>query len=534
MSGLVSRYRLEGPAQAAIAGVAAILLFWGLTDKYLWQDEAATAVLATRLLKFGRPLAYDGVNLVTIDMFDKDAGNWAGDPKAAVNHDVRKGQFRPDTAWTWHPWGLFAVAAVSFKALGQNTLAARLPFAMAGLGAVLLLFRLVRRYSGSLTMAALAALFLVFNPYWILHARQCRYYSLSSLFLVLTLLGYARWQWRGRGGAVAFVAAAWCWFQVDYGTVWPAFAVLFLGAFLADRHGWRRTAATGAALAAAIAPFFYYYALWGRTSVRPLPWKQVFFDNLFNMNEYMAPALVGLAAVGLLVWRWRSLAPAERRLVAVSCGIIAALPLWIPTVAYAPFLRYAIVAAPASALMTAWVVVRACGTRFARLAWPVAALLIVTPWASMPLTALRPHWRTPNPWFRAEFSALGASVFGHQPDPNRLVIEWLQRNAAPSDEILINYEDIPLMFYLPNPIRGGISAFRVEDDARTPPRFLILRHSVTFVHWPIFLREAQRYQWAPVPLKAPDLIWGNNPDPTSQYRNPEQEPDLYIARRIGP
>jgi GH35 family endo-1,4-beta-xylanase len=35
---------LEGPAQAAIAGVAAILLFWGLTDKYLWQDEAATAV----------------------------------------------------------------------------------------------------------------------------------------------------------------------------------------------------------------------------------------------------------------------------------------------------------------------------------------------------------------------------------------------------------------------------------------------------------------------------------------------------------
>jgi hypothetical protein len=534
MSGLVSRYRLEGPAQAAIAGVAAILLFWGLTDKYLWQDEAATAVLATRLLKFGRPLAYDGVNLITVDIPYKEAMIRAADPKAAVDYYARSGQFRPDTTWTWHPWGPFAVAAVSFKALGQSTLAARLPFAMAGLATVLLLFRLVRRYSGSFPMAALAALFLVFNPYWILHARQCRYYSLSSLFLVLTLLGYARWQWGGRGGAAAFVAAAWCWFQVDYGTVWPAFAVLFLGAFLADRHGWRRTAATGAALAAAIAPFFYYYRLWRDRRPSPLPWSHLFFGNLFNMNEYMAPALVGLAAAALLVWRWKSLGPAERRLVAVSGGIIVALTLWIPVVAPEPYLRYAIVAAPASALMTAWVVVRACGTRFARLAWPVAALLIVTPWASMPLTALRPHWRTPNPWFRAEFSALGASVFGHQPDPNRLVIEWLQRNAAPSDEILINYEDIPLMFYLPNPIRGGISAFRVEDDARTPPRFLILRHSVTFVHWPIFLREAQRYQWAPVPLKVPDSAWGNNPDPTSQYQNPEQEPDLYIARRIGP
>ena len=121
MSGLVSRYRLEGPAQAAIAGVAAILLFWGLTDKYLWQDEAATAVLATRLLKFGRPLAYDGVNLITVDIPYKEAMIRAADPKAAVDYYARSGQFRPDTTWTWHPWGPFAVAAVSFKALGQST-----------------------------------------------------------------------------------------------------------------------------------------------------------------------------------------------------------------------------------------------------------------------------------------------------------------------------------------------------------------------------------------------------------------------------
>ena len=26
------------------------------------------------------------------------------------------------------------------------------------------------------------------------------------------------------------------------------------------------------------------------------------------------------------------------------------------------------------------------------------------------------------------------------------------------------------------PIRGGMSAFRVEDDAKTPPRFVVLRH----------------------------------------------------------
>lgn len=52
-----------------LGGLAAVLLLWGLSNKYLWQDEAVTAVLAERMLKFGRPLAYDGVNLITIDYF---------------------------------------------------------------------------------------------------------------------------------------------------------------------------------------------------------------------------------------------------------------------------------------------------------------------------------------------------------------------------------------------------------------------------------------------------------------------------------
>ena len=48
---------------AAVWALGALLLFWGLSDKYLWQDEAATAVLAERLVKYGSPLAYDGTLL---------------------------------------------------------------------------------------------------------------------------------------------------------------------------------------------------------------------------------------------------------------------------------------------------------------------------------------------------------------------------------------------------------------------------------------------------------------------------------------
>ena len=326
--------RREIATQAVLAGLAGVLLLWGLTDKYLWQDEAATAVLSERLLKFGRPLAYDGVNLVTIDYFATEdtgtIGQRTHDPQAAVDYYIRRGDLKRDTTWKWHPWGQFVAAAIGLKLLGLTTLGARLPFALAGLATVLLLYRLVRKYCDSWPMAAISALLLLSNAYWILHARQCRYYSLSSLLLVATLITYLRWQRADRRGAAAFVAAAWCWFQVDYGTVWPVFAVLVLDALVARRRGFRQTAAVFGVLAAAMAPFLYYYELWGRNMEPVRERQEIFWVNLFNTNEYVAPLLLVLAAVALAAWRWKFLTAAERHLVAIACAIPVALLLWVP------------------------------------------------------------------------------------------------------------------------------------------------------------------------------------------------------------
>src|SRR5215472_16946555 len=78
-AGARSRLKGHGPSQRAsrpvwlapllIGGAAAVLLFWNLTDTYLWQDEANTAVLAVRLLRHGKPLAYDGRNLISDDNY---------------------------------------------------------------------------------------------------------------------------------------------------------------------------------------------------------------------------------------------------------------------------------------------------------------------------------------------------------------------------------------------------------------------------------------------------------------------------------
>lgn len=519
-----------------IVVVAAVLLFWRLGSVYLWQDEANTAVLAVRMLKYGKPLAYDGVNLLSNDNFaaeDRVAiGTRTANPKAAVDYIIGRGDLKADTSWIFQPWGQFVVAAASIRAFGQTTLAARLPFAAAAFASVLLLYWIVRRATGSLPIAALSCLLLLANAYWILHGRQARYYALSSVFLLLTMLAYDRWLRGSRWGSVVFVAAAWGWFQVDYGTVWPALGVMFLHALIVKRRNPRDVLIPGVALAAAVAPFVFFYQMSGRLSVQSGTWQDRFGENLFNLNQFVIPVVVLVAAIVVLAAQWRRIADTERRLVIVSVGMIVALGLWVPSVAPTSFLRYVIMAAPMGCLVTAWVLVRGFGSRPV-LIGITAVVLAVTPWASVPFEHLAPLpvMRPNGAFVRPELAALVRNVFRARRDPNQLVVEWLKQNAAPTDEILINYEDVPLMYYLPNPIRGGIAAFRAEDDAKAPPRFAILRRSVPFVHWPVFQREMDRYQWEPVPLKAPDLVWGNNPDPYGQIQDPDTVRDLYIVRR---
>jgi hypothetical protein len=530
--------RREIATQAILGALAAVLLFWGLADKYLWQDEANTAVLATNLLKFGKPLAYDGVNLVTLDFFlTEDASTIAErtrDPRAAVDYYVRRGDFKPDTAWKWHPWGQFLVAAAGLKLLGHDTLGARVPFALAGLATVLVFYRLARKCCDSWQIAAISAFLLVANAYWILHARQCRYYSLSSLLLVMTLMAYLRWQEGARWGAAAFVASGWCWFQVDYGTIWPVFGILFVDSLFARRSGWRATLLTGAALAAAMAPFVYYYELWGRNMIPARGRLDIFWMNVFNTNEYVAPLLLVLAAALFLQYRWRFLKMPERHTIAIACAIPLVLLPWVALATPDAFLRYVIMVVPLGSLLGGWLLVRVFPARFTWIAWVGALAAIVTPWLSLPVRALVPadDRYEAKYWWRSELTILVTEVFGHRPDPNRLTVEWLRRNAAPSDEILIDYEDLPLAFYLPNPIRGGIAAFRAEDDAKTPPRFAVIRRSVDFVHKPVYEREVARYRWAEAPVKIPDIIWGNNPDPMMWDNYPAEMKYLFLARRV--
>ena len=146
---------------ALLAALGLWLVLANLGADYLWEDEGDTAVLASNVLKYGVPKAWDGVTFT-----DSDKG-------ARLNHDL---------VMVSHPWVQYYVAAGSFLLFGENTFAARLPFALAGWLTIVLAYVFVWQITANRRAAFGAAALLAFSVPFLLYARQCRNYSLNMLF----------------------------------------------------------------------------------------------------------------------------------------------------------------------------------------------------------------------------------------------------------------------------------------------------------------------------------------------------------------
>lgn len=143
---------------ALLATLGLWLVLANLGSDYLWEDEGDTAVLASNILKFGVPKAWDGVTFT-----ESDKG-------ARLNNDL---------VMVSHPWAQYYVAAGSFLLLGESTFAARLPFALAGWLTIVLAYVFVWRITGSRATAFSAAALLVLSVQFLIYCRQCRNYPLN-------------------------------------------------------------------------------------------------------------------------------------------------------------------------------------------------------------------------------------------------------------------------------------------------------------------------------------------------------------------
>lgn len=512
--------------------VASVLLTWNLDVRYLWQDEAATALLAQRLLEQGRPLGYDGVNLVTMDRYlaGEESALPTGSAEKNVRFHVERGDFKSDTAWIGQPWGQFVVAGLSLSLFGPDTFAARLPFALAGALLAALLFVMVRGRFGSTSPAVVAVLLLLGNSFWFLHIRQCRYYALSSLFLLLTMECYFRWQEGRRWWGPVFVCVCLLSFHMDFGTIWAVLAVLAVASLSVKRRPVRETVVVFTAVVAAIAPFVFYYELLGRLKETEAPLVGKLWGMFFQLNQFQLPlVLVLLAAWCLYRARGDEQGREGRHVVILSISIIGVMTVWMSLSGPFPFYRYLVPITALSAMVSAYainsLVQRVAPVKSGVWLAPVMTVSVV---AIVALTTL-PSWAGSRlvpvehrlshymkDVVRPELQGYMGDLGGVGGDPNRAAVEFLRERLSPDDEILCNYEDVPLMFYLSNPVRGGIGCFRVEDRTGTP-RFAVIRKSIGFGHMGIYNRELRGHAWRPHVLDGPDIPWGNNPDPRFHY-----------------
>jgi hypothetical protein len=147
------------------------LALTGLDNAALWDDEAVTAVFARNFLRTGRFTAWDGRNLFS----------------------VRDGTLLDENLTSREsPLGYFAAAA-SFALFGETTWAARFPFVIAGLAALLTLFFILRLEFPLYPKIPWAGFFTMgFSVIFLMNIRQCRYYSLALLFSLLCYLSYQK------------------------------------------------------------------------------------------------------------------------------------------------------------------------------------------------------------------------------------------------------------------------------------------------------------------------------------------------------
>jgi len=147
---------------------AAALIFPNLGKDTLWNDEGDTAYWALSIKQFGVPKAWDGR-----DFSHQDPGS--------MNDNL---------VLVTYPWLPLYATAGSLAIFGETAWAARLPFALAGWGTVLILYLLVWRMTGQKQAALSAAIFLLFSVQFLLYTRSCRHYAFNMFFTCLALLTF--------------------------------------------------------------------------------------------------------------------------------------------------------------------------------------------------------------------------------------------------------------------------------------------------------------------------------------------------------
>jgi 4-amino-4-deoxy-L-arabinose transferase-like glycosyltransferase len=530
--------------------LAGPLLFANLGAPLLWSDEADTAVFARTILRTGLPRAWDGTTFT-----DSDRG------RRLASNLVMVGT----------PWVPYYLTAASFAVFGESPTAARLPFALAGLASVGLLYALVQRASGDQRAALAASLLFVASVQFLLYARECRHYSLNILLSLTLLLGFLRLD-RPRAG-IGFVVAAALLFHTHPLPVLATLAALCALSLLppfrtSRRRLWR------------CLPFVVALTLpwallsrsgWGEnsqllSSAGELP------ARLWQFTVAMGVAVPAVAWLVLGPLAWRRLPGAALSWLALAGMLLASYALLTPLLLsdvqlWDYGLRYVCAVLPLAAGVTGTLVVHACRGRPAIMV-AVLGLLVLThlggnaiPWLLSPDPGPRVGVRSAHmprgavaKVLRTEWLGFLRGLWETSPGTDSTIVEFLRRHATPADRVITNYAWEPLYFYtgLPQALKV-LPEYEIYPAAQRAdlPAYVFGVEGARWLVWRWPWEGYQGYEFGRVQrsLEAggarlvrmasfPDTIWENRPElafhrfPGLGYLYPRGKEFLRLGHRL--
>ena len=146
-----------------VLAAAVWLMFFNLGNYALWDDEATTALFAQTVWKTGDTSALTGGNIIAYN--------------GGIELKEFKNRFIPPLP--------FYMAAPFVGVAPGSALAARMPFAICGLLAFIVVLFWLKRSSAVLSSWVLITFGFLCNVSFLLYVRQCRYYAPVILFSML-------------------------------------------------------------------------------------------------------------------------------------------------------------------------------------------------------------------------------------------------------------------------------------------------------------------------------------------------------------
>jgi 4-amino-4-deoxy-L-arabinose transferase-like glycosyltransferase len=477
---------------------SALLLLANLGNIYLWQDEAQTALISKTILTDGVPRGYDGKNF-----FSQELG----------------AEYGKNYIWRWHTWLPFYVLAGFYKVFGASTFVSRLPFTLFGLATVAATYYFAKEYWPGSRIPLLAAGLLAISVPFLLLCRQCRYYSMTMCFTVLSMWAYVALLNGKRYAKVFLFIGSTLLFHSQHFYLPILFAAILLHAGIFRRDKLKLLLAVAAAVAIVNGPWVIWlsaahysatHTARALNSITPVVSIKTYIADIFS---YMFPAWLLVIVVIAAVKRWLKqgqLVPVDARfwekillpVIFVIFNVFA-----MTAEAPLPYFRYIAPSLPLLIVLAAVVIDAALKMHFI-LGIAVIVLLMVS-------SQLKDYFY---------------EITHDYDGPEEGIARYLNEHGLPDDIVVVTYGDMSLKFYTKMRIMGGFTGEDRKEAAKA--RWIIIRrHAIGEKDAAVVEYISQNIDtsaYLPILIDYPDILFENREDPKEHLFRTSTVPDKVV------